>query len=64
MCRESSAAAKESDAEPARAHAGPRRGSQVQRIVLEGPVYLTQRLPELTQDLLGLMQGQCETERG
>ena len=56
MCRESSAVAKEGDVEPARAHAGPRRGSQVLCRAPEELVHLTQRLPELTQGLLGLTQ--------
>jgi len=64
LCRESNAAAKESDAEPARAHAGPRIGCQVLRRALERPTCLPQRPEKLTQGLLGLTQGQRETERG
>ena len=56
LCLESSTAAKEGDAEPTRAHAGPRRGSQVLCRAPEGPTQLRQRLPELTQGLLGLTQ--------
>ena len=54
--RESSATAKEGDAEPAKAHTGPHRGSQVLRRAPEGPAQLTQRLSELMQGLLGLTQ--------
>jgi len=56
LCQESNATAKEGDIESARAHAGPRRGSQVLHRAPEGPTQLTQRLLELTQGLLGLTQ--------
>ena len=53
---ESNAAAKESDAETARAHVGPRRGSQALCRAPERPACLTQRPRKLTQGLLGLTQ--------
>jgi len=62
LSRESSVAAKEGDAKPARAHAGRRKGNQVLHRALEGLAQLTQRLLEMTQGLLGLTQGQHEIE--
>lgn len=56
MCRESNAAAKESDAELARAHAGPCKGNEVLRRAPKRLVCLTQRPRKLTQGLLGLTQ--------
>jgi len=56
MCQESNAAAKESDAEPARAHARPCKVSQVLRRAPERPACLTQRPGKLTEGLLGLTQ--------
>ena len=56
LYRESSATAKEGDIELARAHAGPRRGSEVLCRAPERPTCLTQRPKTLTQGLLGLTQ--------
>ena len=50
----SSAAAKKSDAEPARDHAGPRRGNRELRRASERPALLMQRARGLTQGIPGL----------